>query len=190
MMKIRVAFLLTSLFIICSGCNATTTEEMDYEKTKKMVVDILKTDEGKKAITDVLSDDGIKSELIMNQEIVKKTVEETLISDKGKKFWEEAFMDPKFTDAYAKALKTEHKRLMKELTKDPAYRKMITDIMKEPDLQKEFTKLLKTNEMRKMYKDLIIETGESPLVEAKMEEILKKAATKAIEKDKKESEKK
>ena len=57
----------------------------------------------------------------------------------------------------------------------PAYRAMITEIMKEPDLQKEFTKLLKTNEMRKIYKDLIIETGESPLVEAKMEELLNKS---------------
>ena len=84
-----------------------------------------------------------------------------------------------------KSLEAEHKRLMKELTKDPAYRAMITEIMKEPDLQKEFTKLLKTNEMRKLYKDLIIETGESPLVKAKMEDILKKAATKAVEKDKK-----
>ena len=58
----------------------------------------------------------------MNQDIIKKTVEETLTSDKGKQFWEKAFKDPKFTAAYAKALKTEHKRLMKELTKDAAYR--------------------------------------------------------------------
>ena len=89
-----------------------------------------------------------------------------------------------------KSLKTEHKKLMKELTKDADYRAMITEIMKEPDLQKEFTKLLKTNEMRKLYKDLIIETGESPLVQAKMEDLLKKAATKAVEKSKKASEKK
>lgn len=185
-MKTRVAFLLTSLFIICSGCsNSNTSGDMDYEKTKKMVVDILKTDDGKKAIRDVLSDQSIKSELIMNQDVVKKTVEETLTSPKGKQFWEKAFKDPKFTAAYAKSLEAEHKRLMKDLTKDPAYRAMITEIMKEPDLQKEFTKLLKTNEMRKIYKDLIIETGESPLVKAKMEDLLKKAATKAVEKDKK-----
>ena len=190
-MKIRVAFLLTSLFILCSGCaNADTGEEMDYEKTKKMVVDILKTDDGKKAIQDVLSDDGVKSELIMNQDIVTKAVEKTLTSDKGKKFWEEAFKDPKFTAAYAKALKTEHKKILKELTKDPAYRGMIAEVMKEPDLQKEMTKLLKTNEMRKLYKDMIIETGESPLVQAKMEELLTKAATEAVKKEKKESEKK
>ena len=53
-----------------------TSEEMDYEKTKKMVVDILKTDDGKKPLQDVLSDESIKSELIMNQDIVTKTVEE------------------------------------------------------------------------------------------------------------------
>lgn len=190
-MKIRVAFLLTSLFILCSGCaDADTGGEMDYEKTKKMVVDILKTDDGKKAIQDVLSDDGVKSELIMNQDIVTKTVEKTLTSDKGKKFWEEAFKDPEFTAAYAKALKTEHTKLLKDLTKDPTYRGMVTEIMKEPDLQKELTKLLKTNEMRTLYKDLIVETSESPMVQAKMEELLKKAATEAVEKDKKESEKK
>lgn len=186
-MKIRVAFLLTSLFILCSGCaNADTGGEMDYEKTKKMVVDILKTDDGKKAIQDVLSEDGIKSELIMNQDIVKKTVEDTLTSDKGKKFWEEAFKDPKFTAAYAKALKSEHKKLLKELTKDPTYRGMITEVMKEPDMQKEITKLLKTNEMRTLYKDLIVETGESPMVKAKMEELLTKAASDAVKKQTKE----
>lgn len=190
-MKTRVAFLLTSLFIICSGCSSdNTSNEADYEKTKKMVVDILKTDDGKKAIKEILSDESLKGELIMNQDIVTKTIEDTLVSKKGKKFWEKAFEDPKFTAAYAKALKTEHKRLMKDLTKDPAYRGMIVEIMKEPELEKEFTKLLKTNEMRKLYKDLIMETGESPLVQAKMEDLLMKAATKAVEKSQKAGEKK
>ncbi|MDQ7860874.1 GerD family protein [Peribacillus frigoritolerans] len=46
-------------------------------------------------------------------------------------------------------------------------------------------KLLKTKEMRSVYKELIIETMESPLVQAKMQEKLDKAATKAAEKEKK-----
>ena len=80
---------------------------------------------------------------------------------------------------------------MKDLTKDAAYRTMIMEIMKEPDLQKEFTKLLKTNEMRKLYKDVIIETGESPLVQAKMEELLmERLLQEAVKKQDKESEKK
>ncbi|CRH74689.1 Uncharacterised protein [Chlamydia trachomatis] len=59
------------------------------------------------------------------------------------------------------------------------------EIMKEPDMEKEMNKLLKTKEMRSVYKELIIETMESPLVQAKMQEKLDKAATKAAEKEKK-----
>lgn len=185
-MKIRVTFLFIALVIICSGCaEEGANSNTDYEKTKKMVVDILKTDEGKKAIKEVLSDEKIKSELIMNEEIITSTIESTLTSDKGKQFWEQAFKDSKFKAAYAKSLRTEHKRLMKELTKDPNYRGMIIEIMKEPELEKEFIQLLKTKEMRQLYKELIIETGESPLVQAKMEELMKKAATKAAEKTQK-----
>jgi len=60
--------------------------------------------------------------------------------------------------------------------------------MKEPDIQKEITNILKQNEMRKIYKELIIETTESPLVKAQIEEAIQKAATKAVEKQKKEDE--
>ncbi|KHF28870.1 Spore germination protein GerD precursor [Anoxybacillus sp. BCO1] len=37
-----------------------------------MVVDILKTDEGKKAIQEVMSDEKVKQQLVMDQEVVKK----------------------------------------------------------------------------------------------------------------------
>ncbi|USK70458.1 spore germination lipoprotein GerD [Peribacillus asahii] len=186
-MKNGVAFLLISLFIICTGCNQEgTNEKVDYEETKKMVVDILKTDDGKKALQEVLKDESMKNELIMNDDTVKTTIESTLTSDKGKEFWKKAFEDNEFTKAYAKALRSEHKKVLKELAKDPAYRTLIADTMKEPDIQKEITNILKGNEMRKIYKQLIVETGESPLVKAKVEEAIKKAATEAVEKQKKE----
>lgn len=166
------------LCLICSGCNQneTSTEKLDYEETKKMVVDILKSDEGKKAVQDVLSDEKVKSEFIMDQAAIEKTIKETLISDDGKKFWKKAFKDPKFAKAYANSLKTEHETLLKDLTKDPTYRGMIIDILKEPDLQKEFKDLLKTKEMRELSKETLIETMDSPLVKAKIEDILLKAA--------------
>ncbi|MFB5284616.1 spore germination lipoprotein GerD [Peribacillus sp. Hz7] len=186
-MKNGVAFLLISLFIICTGCNQEgTNEKVDYEETKKMVVDILKTDDGKKALQEVLKDESMKNEIIMNNDTVTKAIESTLTSDKGKEFWKKAFEDNEFTKAYAKALRSEHKKVLKELAKDPAYRTLLTDTMKEPDIQKEITNILKGNEMRKVYKELIVETGESPLVKAKVEEAIKKAATEAVEKQKKE----
>jgi len=186
-MKNGVAFLLISLFIICTGCNQEgTNEKVDYEETKKMVVDILKTDDGKKALQEVLKDESMKNEIIMNNDTVTKAIEGTLVSDKGKEFWKKAFEDNEFTKAYAKALRSEHKKVLKELAKDPAYRTLLTDTMKEPDIQKEITNILKENEMRKIYKELIVETSESPLVKAKVEEAIQKAATEAVKKQKKE----
>ncbi|MFJ7640745.1 spore germination lipoprotein GerD [Peribacillus sp. NPDC097206] len=183
-MKMGFTLFLASFLFFCTGCsqNGTSEGKMDYEETKKMVVDILKTDEGKKAIQDTIADDKTKTELIMNSDIIKKSIEETVTSDKGKEFWKKAFKDPEFTAAYAKALKEEHKRLLKDLMKDPQYRGMLIEVLQEPDLEKEMNKLLKTKEMRAVYKKTIIETMESPLVQAKMQESLDKAATKATEK--------
>ncbi|MDQ0220611.1 spore gernimation protein GerD [Peribacillus cavernae] len=179
-MKSRVVFILFSLMclVIITGCaqNEMGGENTDYEETKKMVVDILKTDDGKKALQDVMSDDSMKTQLIMEQQVVSDTIEKTITSDKGKEFWEKAFGDPKFAAAYAKSMKDEHEKLLKELTNDPQYRAMIIDIMKEPSLQKEFNDLLKSKEMREMSKKTLIETMDSPLVKAKLADILTKAA--------------
>jgi spore germination protein D len=186
-MRVGVALLFTSFLLVCSGCaqNGAGAEKMEYEETKKMIVDILKTDDGKKAIQDIITDDKTKAELIMDSEDIKKSIEDMVTSDKGKEFWKKTFNDPEFASAYAKALEDEHKKVLKDLTADPQYRGMIMDILKEPDMEKEMNKLLKTKEMRSVYKELIIETMESPLVQAKMQEKLDKAATKAAEKEKK-----
>ena len=62
-----MVFLITFLsLLIITGCapQQETPKEIDYDQTKKMVVDILKTDEGKKAIQDVMSDEQLRQELI------------------------------------------------------------------------------------------------------------------------------
>lgn len=183
-MRVGVALLFMSFLLVCSGCaqNGASADKNEYEETKKMVVDILKTDDGKKAIQDIISDEKTKTELIMDSEIIKKSIEDTVTSDKGKEFWKKTFKDPEFTAAYAKALKDEHKKMMKELTNDPQYRGMLIEILKDPDLEKEMNKLLKTKDMRAIYKEVIIETMDSPLVQAKIQERLDQAVTKAAEK--------
>ena len=91
-MKMRKAlvFLITFLsLLIITGCapQQDTSKEIDYDQTKKMVVDILKTDEGKKAIQDVMSDEQLRQELIMDQSVVTETIQSTLTSEKGAEFW-------------------------------------------------------------------------------------------------------
>ncbi len=51
-----------------------------------MVVDILKTDDGKKAIQEILNDDKLNETLVMDEKTVKETVEKTMTSKKELNF--------------------------------------------------------------------------------------------------------
>lgn len=168
------------LFLI-SGCSEpiVQSEQMSYEETKKMVVDILKSDEGKKAFKEVMTDDEIKQQLVLDQAVVKETIEQTLTSDKGMEFWKKAYADPKFSEAMAKSMKEQNELLLKNLMNDPEYRGTMIEVMKDPALQTEITDLLKSKEYRDHLKEIVSETFESPLYKAKMQDMLMKAAAEA-----------
>lgn len=191
-MKPALPLLLLTLTL--TACGGGTTDvgnaNMDYEATKKMVVDILKTDDGKKAMQEMMKDEKIKQQLVMDQKIVSQTIENTLLSDKGKKFWKESFKDPAFASAVAKSMKKEHEELLKALMKDPQYQEMMLAILKDPESEKNITKLLKSKEYRKHLQSVMNENFESPLYQAKIQEILLKAASEQAEsgKEKKGSE--
>lgn len=172
--------LLLILFLLtltgCTGSDTSNSGEMDYEQTKKMVVDILKTDDGKKAIQDVMSDEKMQKKLVMDQKVVTDTIEKTLTSEKGADFWKKAFEDPKFAESVAKSMKKENEKLLKDLMKDPEYKGMMIEVLKDPELGKEVTTLLKSKEYREHLQKVITETFESPLFKVKMQAILIKAA--------------
>ena len=180
------------LLSFISGCAPVETsgEEMDYDATKKMVVDILKTDDGKKAIQEIMKDDGMKQNLIMEQTVVSDTIKETLVSEKVKEFWKTAFEDPKFAESYAKSLKSEHEKMIKELMKDPEYRSMLVDVLKDPELEKEMITLLKSNEYRQQMQTVITETFESPLFKAKLQDLIIQASDDISKKQEKKEEEK
>lgn len=177
-MKKAFIFLLLSAVFLLSSCNANQSDNAkpDYDQTKKMMVDILKTDEGKKAIQDILTEQEMKQQLIMDQAIVAETIEKTLTSDKGIEFWKKAFKDPKFAESIAKSMKKENEDLLKGLMKDPEYQGMMIDILKDPAVQKEMEQALKSKEFRDHLQDVVTETFESPLYKVKIQELLLKAA--------------
>lgn len=190
-MKPKMSFLLPFLAIFfIAGCSQEQASggQLDYEETKKMVVDILKTDDGKKAIQEVMSDEQLRKQLIMDQTIVTDTVQNTLTSDKGIEFWKKTFQDPQFAETIAKTMQKEHEQLMKNLMNDPEYRTKLIEVMKDPELEKELTTVLKGNEYREHLKQVVSETIESPLYQTKIQELLLKAAeTKASEEKKEEA---
>lgn len=169
--------LIIFIFVI-SACapREESGTQMDYEETKKMVVDILKTDDGKKALQEVMKDEEMKQVLIMDQNVVKETIETTLTSDKGAKFWQKVFEDPKFVESFAKSIKDEHEKVIKGLMKDPEYQKMLIDVFKDPEMEKSMLDAVKSQEFRKHLQDVVMETLSSPLYKAKIQETLLKAA--------------
>lgn len=112
--------LLLILMSACAGGNAQGSEA-EYDTTKKMVVDILQTEEGKKAIQEIITNGQLKQELVMESDTVKQAISETLTSDKGTEMWTKLFEDPKFVEGYAKSMSEQQKKLMKSLMQDSEY---------------------------------------------------------------------
>lgn len=166
----RMLLVLTSsfLFLVLVACaqEKEAKSELDYDQTKKMIVDILKTDQGKKAIQDVLTDEKMKQALILDETVVKKTIEDAMVSDKGQQFWEKLFKDPEFSSKFAKSMGKEQTALMKTLLKDPEVEKMMLQTMK-------------SKEYRQYLQQVLTETAESPLFQAKMIDIISKGVQKA-----------
>ncbi|GGJ75509.1 spore germination protein D [Anoxybacillus voinovskiensis] len=172
------ALLLLLIFATLSSCapQESSPAPPDYDQIKKMVVDILKTDEGKKAIQDVMTEDKVKQQLIMDQTVVKQTIEQVLTSKKGMEFWKKAFEDPKFAESFAKSLKVEQEKTIKALMKDPEYQGMMMDILKSPEMEKASLTVLKSKEFRGHLQKVMTETFDSPLFKAKIQDLLIKAA--------------
>lgn len=178
-------FVLSLLIVSLGGCGQVeNAARVDYEETKKMVVDILKTDDGKKALQEVLADDGMKEKLIMDQQVVTDTIQTTLTSDQGTEFWKKSFEDPKFAESMANSMKDGNADLLKGLMKDPEYKGMMLEVFKDPEMEKEVADILKSKEYRDHLQQVMTETFESPLFKAKIQDILLKAATEVKEEGK------
>ncbi|MGX1083281.1 spore germination protein D [Bacillus sp. SLBN-57] len=155
-----------------------------------MVVDILKTDDGKKAIQEILNDDKLNETLVMDEKTVKETVEKTMTSKKGAEFWKKVFEDPKFAEGFAKTLQNEHEKVLKKLMKDPEYQKMLMQVMQDPEMAKKYGELVRSQEFRSHLQEVISDTLTSPLYRKQFEEELKKAAAESMKEEMKGGEEK
>lgn len=179
----RILLILVSsiLFISVTACaqEQEAKSELDYDQTKKMIVDILKTDQGKKAIQDVLTDEKMKQALILDEAVVKKTIEDAMVSEKGQQLWEKLFQDPEFAANFAKSMQKEQENLMKTLLKDPDYQAGVMEIMKNPEVEKMMLQTMKSKDYRQHLQKVLADTAENPLFQAKMIDEISKSIEKA-----------
>ncbi|WP_234400613.1 spore germination lipoprotein GerD [Virgibacillus senegalensis] len=179
MFKLMPQLLLwTSLLLLtsCGGGNTTSGEEGNYDTTKKMVADILKTDEGKQAITEVLSEKDMQKTYVIEGDTVKESVQKALTSEEGKKYWTKMFDDPKFVESFSKTLQDQHKDVLKGLMSDSAFQKQMIELFQNPEMTEQMVSAMKSQQFREHLEKTIQETMDSPMFKAQMSEIILKAA--------------
>ncbi|AJS60244.1 spore germination lipoprotein GerD [Paenibacillus sp. IHBB 10380] len=194
MTDIRMLGLLFVLTVTLSACGSeqSSSSQGSYKETKTMVVDILKSDEGKKAVEEALSGGGtssggmgMKMVSAQSSEEIRTAVKDTLTAPEYKKELEKIMKDPKFAGDFAKAISSENKKLHQELIKDPTYQKAVSEIMKSPEMMKMFLDLTKTPDYRKQSMAVMQEAMQNPLFRMEVMDILKSVVKEELQPTKK-----
>ena len=159
LMKLRAIMLLLFL-VVLTGCSDTKTTTMSYDEVKKIMVDAVQTEDGKKAIRQLFEDKSFQELLVLNSEDVKSAIEETLLSEDANDFWTKTFEDPKFQEKFAKSMKKQQQDLMKDLLKDASYQEALISFFNQPEMQKQLETILKGSKMKEEIEKSVMETIE------------------------------
>ncbi|MBT2292365.1 spore gernimation protein [Paenibacillus albidus] len=169
----------------CGGEQSSSSSgQMGYKEMKTMVVDILKSDDGKKAVEEALSSPSSDSEgggggismkmmPLQTTEEIKMAVKDTLTAPEYQKEIEKIMTDPQFAGDFAKAINKESKELHLQLIKDPTYQKSVQEIMKSPEVAKMFLDLTKTSDYRKQSMTIMQDAMQNPLFRMEVLGLLK-----------------
>jgi spore germination protein D len=184
---ISLAFLLAS----CGTDNSSQGQSQanTYKEQKTMILDILKSDDGKKAISAAnrsIMNGDVGANSVAGQSQIKllsaneslqlqMAVKDVLTAKENNMFLTDMMKDPKFAGDFATAIQKETKQMFKELLKDPTYQKSLIDVMKNPDYEKMVLDVMKTAPYRQQMMTVMEESIQSPLFRAQMVELLKSA---------------
>lgn len=169
------------------GADVSGAQQQDYGTTKQMVVDILHSTDGQKAVQDVLKDPSTKQQLVVTDTDISKAVEKSLESSKNQNFLAEQAKDPKFAEALAKATQPELLALQKQLMKDPEYQKDMLVLLKSPDFTKNVQDLMKTPEYRGEVMKIMTDALNTPSFKLQFQDALKKAVADSMQQSGKQS---
>ncbi|MEK5321824.1 spore germination lipoprotein GerD [Paenibacillus sp. FSL L8-0644] len=201
--RLRFISTVCVLGVALSGCGSdqgSAPPQNSYKEMKTMVVDILKSDDGKKAVEEALTGEnssskegqsgqsseeggsgggaggsmGMKMLMPMQSaEQMKIAVKDTLISPEYKKEIEKIMTDPRFAGEFAKAINSQSKQLHMQLIKDPSYQKSIEAMLKSPELTKMYMDLTKTPEYRKQSMTVMHDAMQNPIFRLEVMNLLK-----------------
>lgn len=176
--------LLVPLLVSCGGGSYQAGSHGgggNYKEVKSMVLDILKSEEGRKAVMQAsrgqLVDDATRMKLMSTEAgtQIQMAVKEILTAQDQDKLLRQLMTDPKFAGDFAKAIQEQNKQIQKDLMKDPEYQKSVLEAMKNPDFEKQVLDLMKTAPYRQQTMAMIQEALQNPLYKAQLLELMNRA---------------
>lgn len=184
-MKSNITRMIPWLFfiIMLSSCGSDSSggNTLSYDETKSMVIDILNSEEGKKAITEAEKKSGgqgggAKMQLLSTPEgqQIQLAVKDVLTDPSYPKHLEKMMTDPKFAGDFAKAIVKQNKQIHKDLMKDPEYQTKMVELMNNSDFKKIIIDVLKSPEYRQQSMSIMQESLKSPLFRLELMELMKK----------------
>ena len=179
----RIYRLITGVILCCllAGCGSEGQSGggvQSYKDTKSMVLDILKSEDAKKAIEESMNSPvgnaGMQALSLRDNEQIRIAVKDVLTDPSYPQHLEKLMLDPKFSAEFAKAVSKENKALHKDLMKDPEYQTMMVSVMKGPEFEKMMLDIMKSSAYRKQAMAIFQESLENPLFRLELMELMKK----------------
>jgi spore germination protein D len=167
------------LLTSCGSGSGGQSQTQSYKDTKSMVLDVLKTEDGQKAIQEASEKNKDKTAKLLSSGEgvqIQAAVKDVLTDPSNSKLIEKTMTDPKFAGDFAKAIQKSNKDLHKDLMKDPEYQKSMLDLMNTTDFQKMLLSVMKSPQYRQQVMTVMEESMKSPLFRAQMMELFKKVA--------------
>jgi spore germination protein D len=153
--------------------------QMSYKEVKSMVIDILGSEDGKKAVEKASSsgESTLRAQSMdpQDQLRVRMAVKDVLTSPQYASILSSLMTDPKFAGEFAKAVSKDNKQIHKDLMKDPSYQQDLTDMFKGPEMQKILSDSMKTTDVRTVINNSVNESIQNPLFRLEMMKMLQTA---------------
>ena len=174
-----LALLLTVTII--AACGSTTSSSgqnsQSYKDTKTIILDILKTEDGQKAIVEAQSHIQDKTMRLLSTgdgQQIQTAVKDVLTGSESNKLLQKTMTDPRFAGDFAKALQGNMKQLHKDLLKDPGYQLQLLQLMSNPEYERLVLQTMKSAAYRQQIMSVMQESMQSPLFRMQLMDMLKK----------------
>lgn len=185
--RLVIVVLLTSIVTSC-GQESSANTGPSYKEIKSMVVDILKTEEGQKAIQEAkfVGQNEKDSQLIQmlstpQGQQMQLAVKEIMTDQSFHKHLRVLMTDPRFAGDFAKAVQKENEQIHKSLMKDPEYQTMLIEVFNNKEFKEMLFEVMKSKDYRKQTMTIMQEALQDPIFKLEMLDLVKKAVQEASE---------